>query len=43
MSDLTTGLTVWSSEVIWDTSKGTGAPGNLTSGWAGYSVEKKSL
>lgn len=43
VGDLQTGLTVGQSEVIWDTSLGEDAPGNLSVGWAGYDIDKESL
>lgn len=43
VGDLQAGLTVGASEVIWDTSQDVDAPGNLTSGWAGYDISKKTL
>lgn len=38
VGDLQTGLTVGSSEVIWDSSQSADAPANLTAGWAGVAV-----
>ena len=43
VGDLQAGLVVGESEVIWDSSQDVAAPGNLTTGWAGYDVPKKSL
>jgi len=43
VGDLQAGLAVGQSEVIWDTSQGVDAPGNLSVGWAGYDIETKTL
>lgn len=43
VGDLQAGLVVGSSEVIWDSSQETPAPGNLTVGWAGYDIETATL